>query len=190
MYRIGIDLGGTNIAAGVVNDAFEIVGRAKCKTAMPRPLGRSSGIWPRWPGWLWKMRAWRWKTSRMWGWAAPAPATRTPALSNMPTTCSSTGCRCGTIFLPCWTAKPFSSRMTPMPRRWARLWPGRPRALKAACASHWAPASGGGIIIDGKIYGGFNFAGAELGHTVIMVDGEPCTCGRLAAGRPTLPPRL
>ena len=39
MYRIGIDLGGTNIAAGVVNDAFEIVGRAKCKTAMPRPAG-------------------------------------------------------------------------------------------------------------------------------------------------------
>ena len=37
---------------------------------------------------------------------------------------------------------------------------------------------GGGIIIDGKVYGGFNFAGAELGHTVIVVDGEPCTCGR------------
>ena len=39
MYRIGIDLGGTNIAAGVVNDSYEIVGRAKCKTAMPRPAG-------------------------------------------------------------------------------------------------------------------------------------------------------
>ncbi len=37
---------------------------------------------------------------------------------------------------------------------------------------------GGGIIIDGKIYGGFNFAGAELGHIVINVDGELCTCGR------------
>ena len=37
---------------------------------------------------------------------------------------------------------------------------------------------GGGIIIDGHIYGGFNFAGAELGHIVIMVDGELCGCGR------------
>lgn len=37
---------------------------------------------------------------------------------------------------------------------------------------------GGGIIIDGKIYSGFNFAGAELGHTVIEVDGPTCTCGR------------
>ncbi len=37
---------------------------------------------------------------------------------------------------------------------------------------------GGGIIIDGKIYAGFNYAGAEIGHTVIEVDGPPCTCGR------------
>ena len=37
---------------------------------------------------------------------------------------------------------------------------------------------GGGVIIDGKIMAGHNFAGAELGHTVIVVDGEPCTCGR------------
>ena len=37
---------------------------------------------------------------------------------------------------------------------------------------------GGGIIIDGKIYTGFNFAGAELGHIVISKDGYPCTCGR------------
>lgn len=37
---------------------------------------------------------------------------------------------------------------------------------------------GGGIVIDGKIYSGFNYAGAELGHTVIVCDGEQCTCGR------------
>ncbi len=37
---------------------------------------------------------------------------------------------------------------------------------------------GGGFIIDGKIYSGFNYAGAELGHIVIVYDGEPCSCGR------------
>ncbi len=37
---------------------------------------------------------------------------------------------------------------------------------------------GGGIIIDGKIYSGFNFSGAELGHIVIVKDGEYCPCGR------------
>lgn len=37
---------------------------------------------------------------------------------------------------------------------------------------------GGGVIIDGKIYEGCNYAGAELGHTVIQMNGEQCTCGR------------
>ena len=37
---------------------------------------------------------------------------------------------------------------------------------------------GGGIIIDGKLFDGNEGKGGELGHSVIVVDGEPCTCGR------------
>ena len=37
---------------------------------------------------------------------------------------------------------------------------------------------GGGIIIDGKLWRGFNCAGAELGHTTIIMNGKPCTCGK------------
>ena len=37
---------------------------------------------------------------------------------------------------------------------------------------------GGGIVIGGKLYSGFNYAGAELGHIVIEHNGRPCTCGR------------
>ncbi len=37
---------------------------------------------------------------------------------------------------------------------------------------------GGGIVLDGKVYSGFNHAGAELGHVVIEQDGKQCTCGR------------
>lgn len=37
---------------------------------------------------------------------------------------------------------------------------------------------GGGVVIDGKIYSGFNYAGAELGHTVIEYNGAQCSCGR------------
>ena len=36
-YYIGIDLGGTNIKAGVVSEDFEIVAKASCKTNLPRP---------------------------------------------------------------------------------------------------------------------------------------------------------
>lgn len=37
---------------------------------------------------------------------------------------------------------------------------------------------GGGIILNGKLYTGFNGVAGELGHTIIQMDGEPCTCGR------------
>lgn len=37
---------------------------------------------------------------------------------------------------------------------------------------------GSGVIIDGKIVNGVNFAGGECGHMVIVVDGEQCSCGR------------
>ena len=37
---------------------------------------------------------------------------------------------------------------------------------------------GGGIVIDGKVYSGFNHAAGELGHTVIEKGGRPCSCGR------------
>lgn len=36
---------------------------------------------------------------------------------------------------------------------------------------------GGGIVIDGKIYSGSHGVGSELGHTIIELDGELCTCG-------------
>lgn len=37
---------------------------------------------------------------------------------------------------------------------------------------------GGGIIIDKKLYEGTNYAAGELGHFVINCEGIPCNCGR------------
>lgn len=37
---------------------------------------------------------------------------------------------------------------------------------------------GGGIVTYGKLYEGFNYSAAELGHIVIVKDGIPCPCGR------------
>lgn len=36
---------------------------------------------------------------------------------------------------------------------------------------------GGGILIDGEMYRGSNFAGAEIGHMMIVHNGLPCNCG-------------
>ena len=37
---------------------------------------------------------------------------------------------------------------------------------------------GGGAILNGKLYTGFNYAGMEVGHFVIEHGGRLCTCGR------------
>lgn len=36
---------------------------------------------------------------------------------------------------------------------------------------------GGGIIIDGKVYRGFSHVGGEVGHITLNPDGYPCNCG-------------
>ena len=37
---------------------------------------------------------------------------------------------------------------------------------------------GGGIIVDGQLFEGGKSVGTEIGHTVIVADGYPCSCGR------------
>ena len=37
---------------------------------------------------------------------------------------------------------------------------------------------GGGLILDGKLYMGYNFKGAELGHMILNAEGPRCNCGQ------------
>jgi len=43
---------------------------------------------------------------------------------------------------------------------------------------------GGGVIIRGKLYTGLTGAGGELGHMVIFAGGRKCGCGRLGCWEP------
>lgn len=36
---------------------------------------------------------------------------------------------------------------------------------------------GGGIVLGGKVWSGFHGVGSEIGHMILELDGEPCTCG-------------
>lgn len=38
---------------------------------------------------------------------------------------------------------------------------------------------GGGIIINGRPYSGAHGIGSEIGHMILKMDGEPCTCGNI-----------
>ena len=37
---------------------------------------------------------------------------------------------------------------------------------------------GGGVVMEGRIFEGGHAGGAEPGHTTLIAGGEPCTCGR------------
>ena len=55
---------------------------------------------------------------------------------------------------------------------------GAGRAYRSTVMFTLGTGVGGGIVIDGKLFEGNRSAGAELGHSVIVAGGEPCTCGR------------
>jgi glucokinase len=55
---------------------------------------------------------------------------------------------------------------------------GAAKGAKEAIMVTLGTGVGGGIIINGKIYEGFNFSAAEIGHIVIEKDGLECPCGR------------
>ena len=53
-----------------------------------------------------------------------------------------------------------------------------PRGYRDAVIITLGTGIGSGIILNGKILRGFNFAAGEMGHNVIVKDGIQCTCGR------------
>jgi glucokinase len=61
---------------------------------------------------------------------------------------------------------------------WGEAVAGAAKGTKNSVMITLGTGVGGGIIIDNKVYSGFNYAGGELGHIVIEVDGAPCSCGR------------
>ena len=55
---------------------------------------------------------------------------------------------------------------------------GAARKFNSAVMITLGTGVGGGIVVDGKLVEGNKGAGAELGHSVIAFGGEQCSCGR------------
>jgi glucokinase len=55
---------------------------------------------------------------------------------------------------------------------------GSGRGAQSLVAVTLGTGIGGGIIINDRIYSGCNHAGGEIGHFVMLYGGEPCSCGR------------
>ena len=178
MYRLGIDLGGTNIVAAVVDEKYKIVARASCKTAVPRPEEEIC--------------------DSMAEVALKAVTKAKITLDDIKTVGigvpgavnPETGVieYAANLFFHNWTivsmmqerlnGKPVKIENDANAAAYGEFLAGAAKGAKNVVAITLGTGVGAGIIIDGKIYSGSNYAGAEMGHMVIVKDGKECACGR------------
>ncbi len=179
MYRIGVDLGGTNIVVGVVNDKYEIVAKDSTKTNIPRDAKEifddictctenaiakagisiadveSIGIGT--PGSCDKEKGVIIYANNLYFDNVPAvdyvherfPDTKVYIENDA--NCAALG----------------------------EALAGCGKGKSSFVAVTLGTGVGGGVVLDGKILTGYNDAGGELGHMCIKFDGLECTCGRI-----------
>ncbi len=176
-YYVGIDLGGTNIVAGVVDENYQILNKASMKTNCPRPSEeiaadmaecalqaiQNAGLTPEQVEWI---------------------GIGTPGIANAATGIIEYSNNLGFVNVPMvkWisekTGRPAFIENDANAAAYGEYVAGAAKgAVNAVCIT-LGTGVGGGIVVDGKIYAGSNFAGAEIGHTVLQMDGPQCTCGR------------
>ena len=177
MYRIGIDLGGTNIVAGIVDKNYHLMATASCKTNMPRPADDIIADMAR--------------VSR----EAVQKAGLTMADIDgvgvgSPGSCNSDSgvveraANLGFVNEPVQEklqkllGKPVRIENDANAAAYGEMLAGAAKGTRHAICITLGTGVGGGVIADGLIIAGHNFAGGELGHIVIVADGELCTCGR------------
>ena len=176
-YYIGIDLGGTNIVAGVVDENYQILTKASVKTNLPRPEQEIAA----------DMAAVARQAAEEAGLSLDQiewVGVGTPGIAN-----SATGiieysnnlgfCNTPRVqYLEEALGRPAFIENDANAAAYGEYVAGAAKGAKHAVCITLGTGVGGGIIIDGKIYCGSNFGGAEIGHTVIDVNGPMCSCGR------------
>lgn len=176
-YYIGIDLGGTNIVAGVVNENYEIISKASTKTNLPRPEKEIADDMAKMAV---KATADAGLTMDDIEWIGIG----TPGIANSETGIIEYSNNLGFNNTPMVkyiseaTGKQAFVENDANAAAYGEYVAGAAKGAKNAVCITLGTGVGGGIIVDGKIYAGSNFGGAEIGHTVIEVDGPQCTCGR------------
>lgn len=177
MYNIGIDLGGTNIKVGVVDGDYNIVGKSNIKTNLPRPSEEIAdsiveGV---------KLACADAGISVS---DVNSIGIGTPGVANRNTGVVLYSCNLG--FNNFGLGEILSQKLGTQvfvendanAAAFGEVVNGAGKGYNNVVVVTLGTGVGGGIIIDGKIYTGFNFCGGELGHTVIEYNGRQCGCGR------------
>ncbi len=176
-YYVGIDIGGTNISTGVVDENYKLVGKGKLKTNIGRPYE--------------EILADIIETVKI---AVADAKLEIDDIRWIGVGCPGT-CNTDTGVVEYsnnlrWLNVPLLSDIENAFGRktyidndanvaaYGEYLAGAAKGAENAVVITLGTGVGAGIIINGRIFSGSNFAGGEIGHTVIVVDGYECTCGR------------
>lgn len=176
-YYVGIDLGGTNIVAGVVDEEYNIIAKASTKTNCPRPEKEIADD-------MAKMALQAVENAGLTIDQIEWVGVGTPGIANSSTGIIEYSNNLGFKNTPMvkyiqeTIDKPVFIENDANAAAYGEYVAGAAKGATNAVCITLGTGVGGGIIVDGKIYAGSNFAGAEIGHTVIEVDGAQCSCGR------------
>ncbi len=177
MYNIGIDLGGTNIKVGLVDENYNIVSKATAKTDLPRP---AEEICESIVDTVWEAL----NAAKVTIGEVNSIGIGTPGVANRNSGIVLYSCNLGfnntdlRTLIKAKLGKEVYVENDANAAAFGEVLNGAGKGCKDVVVVTLGTGVGGGIIIDGKIYTGFNFCGAELGHTVIQYGGRQCSCGR------------
>ena len=178
MYRIGVDLGGTNIAAGLVDENYNIVRKMSVRTNISEGADGVTSDIVKLCCKLCEEEGIDISTVDAIGVASPGVANHTDGYVEY---CNNIPFRhypiCQKISEGTGVASVHVENDANA-AAWGEAIAGAAKGTKNSVMITLGTGVGGGIIIDGKVYSGSNYAGAELGHTVIEFNGRPCSCGR------------
>lgn len=177
-YYAGIDLGGTNIAVGIVDENYNIVGKASVKTNMPRPAEEIIDDMVR----ATKMAAENAKIDPEiieWvGVGTPGAANRKTGVVIYSNNLNFHNLPMRDMISERFYGKKVYVENDANAAAYGEFVAGAAKGSKNAVVITLGTGVGGGIIINGDIYAGSNCYGGEIGHTVIEFDGRQCSCGR------------
>ena len=177
MYYIGVDLGGTNIAAGVVDQSGAIV----CKGSVPTGTGGGAAIAERIAGLVNRLLAENGLEQEELG----AIGVGVPGTANQETGLVEYANNLGMedeplleLLEPYFPGVGLVFENDANAAAYAEYLFGTGRGADSMIMVTLGTGIGGGMIFGGKLFEGINYAAGEFGHFTVKYDGLPCNCGR------------
>ncbi len=176
MYRIGIDLGGTNIVAGLVDESLKITDMCSIKTDAPRSVQSIAADMAALAERL--MQRNRLTAAEIASVGVGVPGTANPENGHL-----EDANNLGFDDVP---LLPLLAEMLPVPvyfdndanaAAWGEYLAGGYEEDSLVMVTI-GTGIGGGIILGGRLWSGINGAAAEFGHMTLDYRGAPCSCGR------------